>query len=218
MRDPNNGFPSGDEWDEYQWERFLQDQDRATEKYFRLLEKFLDHPDRDALIASEMGWSDCPTDPEIEELAAYYAESGHPPDEVADAIENEFERFAKTRIYRDALMLHRWIHALFGRDERIRAHPEATRLSARSALCGAKIAAALCGDDSSEIGMTLAYLKRALKAANDALDAIAKLSDAGLLETRRAQNARRLVFRIRDRIVNHMREFRTEWLKRQDRG
>ena len=29
---------SGDAWDEYQWERFLQEQDRNTEKYFGLLE------------------------------------------------------------------------------------------------------------------------------------------------------------------------------------
>jgi hypothetical protein len=40
-------------WDEYQWERFLQLQDRNTEKYFGLLEKYLEHPDRDNIIAKE---------------------------------------------------------------------------------------------------------------------------------------------------------------------
>lgn len=33
-------------WDEYQWERFLQQQDHKTEKYMELLEKYLDHPQR----------------------------------------------------------------------------------------------------------------------------------------------------------------------------
>src|SRR5271168_5506774 len=44
-------------WDEYQWERFLQQQDRKTERYMELLEKYMDHPDRDQIIAREMGWS-----------------------------------------------------------------------------------------------------------------------------------------------------------------
>src|SRR2546428_5541144 len=43
-------------WDEYEWERFLQQQDRKTEKYMELLEKYIDHPNRDQLIAREMGW------------------------------------------------------------------------------------------------------------------------------------------------------------------
>ena len=60
---------SGDVWDEYQWERFLQEQDRNTEKYFNLLEKFVDHPERDELIAREMGWDACADDSEIEEFA-----------------------------------------------------------------------------------------------------------------------------------------------------
>jgi hypothetical protein len=29
-------------WDEYDWERFLQQQDHKTEKYMELLEKYLD--------------------------------------------------------------------------------------------------------------------------------------------------------------------------------
>src|ERR1700704_6228203 len=42
-------------WDEYEWERFLQQQDHKTEKYMELLEKYLDHPERDQIIAREMG-------------------------------------------------------------------------------------------------------------------------------------------------------------------
>ncbi len=44
-------------WDEYDWERFLQQQDQKTEKYMELLEKYLDDPQRDEIIAREMGWS-----------------------------------------------------------------------------------------------------------------------------------------------------------------
>src|SRR3974390_1934412 len=44
-------------WDEYDWERFLQQQDRKTERYMELFEKFIDDPNRDQIIAREMGWN-----------------------------------------------------------------------------------------------------------------------------------------------------------------
>src|SRR5437762_678938 len=44
-------------WDEYEWERFLQQQDGKTEKYMQLLETYLDDPRRDEIIAREMGWT-----------------------------------------------------------------------------------------------------------------------------------------------------------------
>ena len=46
-------------WDEYDWERFLQQQDGKTEKYMQLLETYLDDPRRDEIIAREMGWTNC---------------------------------------------------------------------------------------------------------------------------------------------------------------
>src|SRR5205823_13651379 len=44
-------------WDEYEWERFLQQQEGKAEKYMRLLEEYLDDPQRDEIIAREMGWT-----------------------------------------------------------------------------------------------------------------------------------------------------------------
>ena len=205
---------SGEVWDEYQWERFLQEQDRNTEKYFSLLEKFVDHPERDELIAREMGWDSCADDSEIEEIADLMCGQemedfgDNPPDE------GEFDKFTKSPIYEDTLRLHRWINNWIESDDRAKDHPEAIRFATRSAVCGAKLAAALCGDDITELGMTIAYLKRALKASNDALDAAAKLVEAGILDKRRAAVARRYVFKIRNRVVDHMSEFRAEWRNR----
>jgi len=53
------GYEGGSEqmWDEYDWERFLQEQDQKTEKYMQLLETYLDDPQRDEIIAREMGWT-----------------------------------------------------------------------------------------------------------------------------------------------------------------
>ena len=206
----HDDFSCGDVWDEYQWERFLQRQDRCTEKYFTLLEKYLDHPDRDLLISREMGWeTTCEEDEWEREFIC-----GEEEIEDEECAEEEFDRFAKSRIYADTINLHSWINAWLASDDGLSEDPQAVRLATRSAVCGAKLAAALCGDDSTELGMTIAYLKRALKAANDALDAASQRAGRGRLDDHEAATARSLIFAIRDRIVDLMGEFRMEWQKR----
>jgi hypothetical protein len=49
--------PSEDkDWDEFDYEKFLRESDARTDKYAELLDKYMNHPDRDRLIAKEMGW------------------------------------------------------------------------------------------------------------------------------------------------------------------
>ena len=74
-----------------------------------------------------------------------------------------FEEFARSPIYRDILKLHTWINSWFDREQSLKGNPEAIRLAACSAVCGAKLAAVLFGDDRTELGLTIAYLKRGLK-------------------------------------------------------
>ncbi len=213
MSDNNDDFEPEEAWDEYVWERFLQEQDRNTEKYFKLLETYMDHPNRDEIIAEEMGWS-------VFEVAEEAFESDEDPAPTEFVLEDEidgdeeFEQFTRSPVYADTLRLHKWINRLFDSREDLREHPEAVRFATRSAICGAKLAAALCGEDTTEIGMTIAYLKRALKAANDALDAAQNLAETGVLDRRRANHGRRLVFSIRNRVVDHMREYRRLWSER----
>lgn len=212
----DDDFETPEVWDEYEWERFLQQQDRNTEKYFGLLEKYLDHPDRDKIIAKEMGWEsfDSEQDNEWDEVAESLCEEEMKASQEDDNAEGEFDEFARSPIYQDTLKLHTWINAWLERDPGLKDHPEAIRLATRSAVCGAKLAAALCGDDSTEIGMTIAYLKRGLKAANDALDAGAKLASDEKMTARQRGALNRQLFRVRDRIVDLMSEYRAEWRKR----
>src|SRR5207247_10769115 len=64
-------------WDEYEWERFLQKQEGKAEKYMRLLEEYLDDPQRDEIIAREMGWT------QFLDTKAWSAELDELPDEDA---------------------------------------------------------------------------------------------------------------------------------------
>jgi len=56
MLEPVPGASQRDEWDEYDWEHFLRRADARTAKYQELFETLSHHPERDSLIAHEMGW------------------------------------------------------------------------------------------------------------------------------------------------------------------
>jgi len=58
MLEPVFDAPDYEEWDENDWERFLQRADARTAKFQELFETLVHHPHRDRLIAHEMGWED----------------------------------------------------------------------------------------------------------------------------------------------------------------
>ncbi len=205
-------------WDEYDWERFLQQQDHKTEKYMELLEKYLDHPQRDQIIAREMGWTQLATGEEWSDESDLEAaeEAILSDDELArrDSIAPAGETFEDHNLYRAAFALTIWIDRLFDDHPSLQNEPAAVKLATHSALASAKLAAALSDDDVDEIGMTIAYLKRALKATTVSMDAAASLLADHLITPAQhlAVNAR--LFQVRDGIITLMGEYRGEWLRR----
>jgi hypothetical protein len=194
-------------WDEYQWERFLRQQDRDTEKYFRLLEKYNDHPQRDRMIAREMGWEFPEEEFEDDWAADLYCEMEEAG--LMETADEDFEAFVRSPVYTDMLRLHNWVNTWLNRHAEARDDPGAIRMASRCAVCGAKVAAALCGDDGTEPGMTIAYLKRGLKAAHDALDSSAGLVAGGLMTPRQRAAFQKRLFRVRDHVVDLMRQYRS---------
>ena len=49
--------PEDKEWDEFDYEKFMRESDARTDKYMELFDRYQDDPDRDRIIAREMGWS-----------------------------------------------------------------------------------------------------------------------------------------------------------------
>jgi hypothetical protein len=204
-------------WDEYDWERFLQQQDRKTEKYMQLLETYLDDPQRDEIIAREMGWTQLLNEEDWSaEVDALLDEDAA---EEEDLEMNEAatltETFEEHSLYRAAFALTIWIDQLFDQNALLQNEPAAVKLATHSALASAKLAAALSGDDADEIGMTIAYLKRALKAITISMDAAAQLQKLSELITP-AQHAvlQQRLFQVRDGIITLMGEYRSEWRRR----
>ena len=204
-------------WDEYEWERFLQQQDQKTEKYMELLEKYLDDPHRDEIIAREMGWSHLGEDndwsKEVDALANEDWCAGVDfGSEDMNAV--RLESFEDHRLYRAAFSLTVWIDQLFDDNATLQNEPAAVKLATHSALASAKLAAALNDDDLDEIGMTIAYLKRAVKAITTSLDASAQLLKQRQITVDQHATLQKRLFEVRDGIISLMGEYRGEWRRR----
>ncbi len=158
-------------WDEYDWERFLQQQDRKTEKYMELLERYIDDPNRDQIIAREMGWNHLLNKEGrdwADHVDSQFSAEGLDEEEKEEEGGKEHAAFGFEvhPLYQAAFTLAAWIDQMFEEcDVKVENHPAAVNLSTQAALASAKLAAALSDDDIDEIGMTIAYLKRALRAS-----------------------------------------------------
>jgi hypothetical protein len=205
-------------WDEYDWERFLQQQDGKTEKYMQLLETYLDDPRRDEIIAREMGWTQLLDSKDWSaEVDALLDESSPEEDEAdVDSVDASGETFQEHDLYRAAFDLTLWIDQLFDQNAGLQNEPAAVKLATHAALASAKLAAALSGDHLDEIGMTIAYLKRALKAITTSMNAAVQLRGkaAGLITKSDYLVLQQRLFEVRDGIVRLMGEYRAEWRRR----
>ncbi len=205
-------------WDEYDWERFLQQQDGKTEKYMQLLETYLDDPRRDEIIAREMGWTQLLDAKDWSaEVDALLDESAAQEDEAdVDPVDASGETFQEHDLYRAAFDLTLWIDQLFDQNAGLQNEPAAVKLATHAALASAKLAAALSGDHLDEIGMTIAYLKRALKAITTSMNAAVQLrrKAAGLITKSDYLVLQQRLFEVRDGIIRLMGEYRAEWRRR----
>ena len=203
-------------WDEYDWERFLQQQDHKTEKYMELLEKYLDDPQRDQIIAREMGWTQLLESKEWSAEVDALLDEDSTDNEIDDGMEpaTPLDTFEDHSLYRAAFSLTIWIDQLFDQDSSLQNEPAAVKLATHSALASAKLAAALSDDDVDEIGMTIAYLKRALKAITTSMDAAGLLLSERLITAEQHSVLQQRIFQVRDGIITLMGEYRGEWRRR----
>src|SRR6516165_10015615 len=203
-------------WDEYDWERFLQQQDGKTEKYMQLLETYLDDPRRDEIIAREMGWTQLLDEKDWSaEVDALLDETTEEEESSINNTADSGETFQEHDLYRAAFDLTLWIDQLFDQNASLQNEPAAVKLATHAALASAKLAAALSGDHLDEIGMTIAYLKRALKAITTSINAAAELRKAaGLISRSEYLVLQQRLFEVRDGIVRLMGEYRVEWRRR----
>jgi hypothetical protein len=200
-------------WDEFKWERFLREQEQRTEKYMDLLEKYIDHPQRDEIIAEEMGWNHMISGEAREwedQVEAAFEETAD--EEREDGEPAAFERHP---IYHLALEFNNELDELLEKsDDILREHPAMISLENQVTLATTKLAAALNDDEVEELGMSIAYLKRALHSLNLALSSAKQLFDGALISQEVFERLRERLFAVRNDVVSKMGEFRAEFRRR----
>jgi hypothetical protein len=202
-------------WDEYDWERFLQQQDQKTEKYMELLEKYLDDPQRDQIIAREMGWTHLLDNRDWSSEVDALMDDPDADDQLGQTDETDVsDTFEDHALYRAAFALTIWTDRLFDQNPALQNEPAAVKLATHSALASAKLAAALSDDGVDEIGMTIAYLKRALKAITTSMEAASQLLSEGLITPEQNGVLVQRLFQVRDGIISLMGDYRGEWRRR----
>ena len=181
-----------------------------------LLEKYIDDPQRDEIVAREMGWchlteeSGDDWNDEVESFAEDDGEEVSAEDQISACTES----FEQHVLYRAAFSLTIWIDRLFESQTALQNDPAAVKLATHTALASAKLAAALSDEEAEELGMTIAYLKRSLKAITVALDASAQLMTEKSITREQHSALQKRIFQVRDGIILLMGEFRGEWLRR----
>jgi hypothetical protein len=168
--------------DEFEWELYLRASDRRTTKLGELMEKYHDHPDRDRVIAREMGWT------AIEEMLDAEAEFGgeEEPDDPGDA---GFEESEPVEMDEDPIR-HPLVARLINRSATLmelagdRWDNDLEEMVGGFIAVGPKIAGALgivrpgrnLGNEFS--GLVVAKLKRAIGELSRAINAASRLKES----------------------------------------
>jgi hypothetical protein len=176
-------------WDEHRWEKFFKESDKRTDKYSELLDTYMDHPDRDRIIAEEMGWTH-----QLDEIEDEHEEwmSEFIIDEYEEGEEwkrntnydpSEIDNFQELPLYQKAFEFS--IDAMNMADEHlIDLNDESVTIFCRTiTVPPAKIAGGFgFGFELDSLGGNIANCKRALNAANKILDALYEIGNKELLD------------------------------------
>lgn len=176
-------------WDEYRWEEFFRESDKRTDKYSNLLDQYMDHPDRDRIIAEEMGWTHLLDDIDDKnkewknDIIFDEYEEGEEWKRLTGYVPTDFESFEDLPLYQKAFEFT--IDAINMVDENLEDKGD----ESVSAFChsvtvpAAKIAGGFgFGFDMDNVGGNIANCKRGLNAANRMLDALFEIGEKELLE------------------------------------
>lgn len=211
---------------EFEWERGLKESDAMVDKYGALLDKYMDHPDRERIIAREMGWTwledaldaeargvfDEETDMPGQDLETYEDPEPDPLKEGIDWIRGEDGRLVHPladRAFKSAMEM--W-HYCKDKDL-LSENPDSDLhdMLFNAQTLSVKLAGALNGlarDSDPEAGFIVAYLKRALKYFHTSIAAAEKVEKKNLLELEKLVTFRQELFEIREEMLSLMSRFR----------
>ena len=211
--------------DEFGYEKFMRESDARTDKYMKLLEKYEGHPDREKIVAREMGWAWLEEALEADERGALppREEVDVPPlepnpltegiDWIRDKDGHIHHPLTK-RAFESAMSMWHFCkdRGVLGENGDV----ELAEMVFQFQTAGAKIAGALdglaYGDDLRSGGFVVAALKRALNFLHASMAAAEKVAQKQLIDSARLDQFRADLFNIREEILSLMQRFRSKSL------
>jgi len=228
------------EWDEFDYEKLLRESDARADKYGELLDKYKDHPDRDRLVAKEMGWKWLEEALEEKERLGKAAEA-FAKEEEEDEDEDPFgvegpDDFAEPEPdpategvdwvrAEDGEISHPLVERVFEKSVALWQQCEKSGLIKAEdddlmalveeyQILSAKLAGALdglaYGRDMTSGAFVVATLKRALAHLHAAQAALEKVAPKKLLGVETISSTRAELFTVREEMLRLMNEFRSK--------
>lgn len=219
--DPFIPAPDGP-MDEFAWERSLRESDALTDRFAELFEQYLDHPDRDRIIAKEMGWTWLEAAVEAQECGELVMDpedfedldpvEPDPMREGRDWIRTEDGRITHPLSLRAYELGQRiWTYCDDENGENEDCDPDLQEMMFQTQCLSAKLSGALDGlayGEDAEAGFIVACLKRTLKYVNAVLGASDKVHVRKLMPPDIHTTFRNELFSIREQILTLMRHYR----------
>jgi hypothetical protein len=222
--------PPDKQWDEFDYEKFLRETDARTEKYAELLDKYMDHPDRDRIIAREMGWTeleeelagsnDCEADDPPEELDPFEMERpcDFPPPEPQPAThgidwvrveDGAIAHPLSLRVFNSSMVLWEKCNELGpGKMDDADLYALLTEYQVTSAKLAGALDRLGYAPPLEESPFLVACLKRALNHLHAAQAALEKVAPKPLLPAEIVESTRAELFSIREEILRLMKQYR----------
>ncbi|MFO1490556.1 MAG: hypothetical protein U1F87_06495 [Kiritimatiellia bacterium] len=204
-------------FDEHAWERMLRNTDASNALYNKLLEKYAANPDRDRLIAREMGWPHpeelgrpgATTEGALADLPIPLPEK-HKVDWIVTS-QGDIAHPVADQALRLCVNIRRECRRLLVADDSRDGQLKTLSESVQNLAC--KLAGALNSlayDKVVDCGFIIAYLKRALGTLNQALGALETSAENPWFPVDLAARCREELHAIREATLGLMERFRAD--------
>jgi len=214
---------------EFEWEKFMKESDKRTDRYMQLLEKYEGHPDQEKLVAHEMGWTwleealdaDERGKLEDDEKDDNPFDSDEVPELVPDPLTEGTDWVRDESGHPQHPLVLRTIKVATGMWHRCKdkgllgetGDPELQDMVFQAEMTGAKLAGglnSLAYDHAPEGGFVVACLKRALTYLHKAIGLTDKVAAKSLVPEEELIAYRNDLFGIREAILQLMERYRHE--------
>ena len=213
--EPDDELP----WTEDQWEAFMKRSDVRSAKFGELFETLREHPDREDIIAKEMGWDRMRGQLDEEEAAARVEEWNRICEEAVndpdiqrqmEESDRELEALpAYQKANEFALNVYQKLEPFFAEKDDEEADDDLVDLFGSSHTIGVKIAGGHgIGYEDDAICGNIVNCKRALKAAEESIESLNALRQKDVVPTELLEEFMRDAEDTRRLVADHIEELR----------